>query len=1699
MPNSITIRHPTFTQPHVHRPVERSARGATPAPTLEEAGASIDNLATGARNEEDILALLDSFSSRDLSRRLDDGQTLLYKAVQSGSEHIVTELLQRGADPWVRNRHTLNTPLHAAVEKADIDLVMLIMKNSRKPGKHLGNELNERGETPLYAAASAGHTDIVKAMLHEGGINPDQECSADLHKNDNQPGRKPITTALDIALSKGHKECVIALAQHGATDKRGRTLLHFAVLYRMDKMFDSLLEKTKPRRQFHQLLNGRDRVGRTPLIYAVSDGEKRYTDVILKKGANLEKKDKMGRNALYTAVARAKKGSDSADTPDTALQIVRDLLKAAENRSVLAQVVDARENKGKTPLMKAVENKNLECIEALLDAGADVSLKTNEGKNVFHYAVEKGDAEILGRLLEAARKQACLSDALGASTQPSLSTPLIHAMAWGHMACADMLLEVKAAVESPDAMGNNVLHAALERPDTIGLLRRCMTAVKDHGLFDEFLDGQTITGKTPLLKAIQLGHGSCVQLLLEEGADPTIADQKRLTTLGRAVDDKPPEAIADQGSEDWPPPETITDQNGLTTLRHAAEEKLPEAATDRNGLTALGYAVKNKDPEVLLKLLAWLKKDDDFKRILHSVCEGDEGYAPLAFAAKLGHAEHIEALAEVGASIVFAGEYGQNALQVALRHGHLDLVPQLLAISKEKNNLEKLLNSRDADGRTALLFMLQADHTPRINILVDEGKDRGEAEAQVKREVEACVEALLAAGADPAICDTSGRNALHMAIELDRPDLASKFVSFSKARGTLPALFEGNGEPALLHLAKIDLAPRVLALEKTGKDFSTAFQQVNRELVKWAFALLNAGARFAGTDGNGRNLLHVGAQYGNFDLLLAVGQKADPDTLKEMIAATDADGAEPVVYAAAYSPDKRVPHAEKDFREKQEVSRRNFMGASFELAASTTAKDKDGKNALHHAIELGQFELIPLLLEAAKRRDVVSELVNVKDNKGVSPLLYLARHKLDERIAKLKDAGESADDALKQANADRERGMLALLKSGADLTGTDESGRNVLHWALEFGDLKLARNLLKPAKALFSDKLHDFVNAMDSQEMTPLLMTMRHHFSSPAENPSAEGEGKTGALAPADRENFEELLEELVDAGADISYATADGKTALHLAATNEQKEILEITLDAFKAEIDFAPKSNPTLKHLANCADEKKRTPLYYSVQRNLSEHVRLLIRAGADPKTVDGASSRDGSALHQAVENGHDEVAHVLLQMLQDDEFDADTAKSLKDELSADTNSENSLLVFAVEQCDKRTLELMIDQGADFECDENRNTLVHYAAAAGASKETLAFLLEQPLSAAVRRQTGASSWLEAKNVHEYTPLHCAARTCKLELIELLIEKGARLDAQDHLGRNLFHIAVEKGFEEIIYVAMKAAGLHSAEKRESVFRLILNQKNKNGNTPLDAALDIRSDTIVMQIIEDIDLDDIPLPTHQENKIFLIETIAKSDNGAEKLGKLFHNQFNKKSEWGRNTIPALFQMKIKEGDYDAAVALLPAMDEEVIFKHRKVLLEAAFSSRSNLSHARKHRLATQLGEIYIDQLSALNSFADIDVDHLEEELSVKRTHAARRFAAILFGSMSMYEEISDKHEGLLEKFEEAGKSVKLRQEVLDLVRRIDSRRSETEMGSGVFTEGIPLLPREGDQKLFLDDLARLQWMKMTAHLLRLLDSAKYTL
>jgi ankyrin repeat protein len=65
-----------------------------------------------------------------------------------------------------------------------------------------------------------------------------------------------------------------------------------------------------------------------------------------------------------------------------------------------ADVLDSRDERGRTLLMLAVESENLSIVSASCDAGANLNTQDNDGKTPLMFAVGSGESEILAALLE---------------------------------------------------------------------------------------------------------------------------------------------------------------------------------------------------------------------------------------------------------------------------------------------------------------------------------------------------------------------------------------------------------------------------------------------------------------------------------------------------------------------------------------------------------------------------------------------------------------------------------------------------------------------------------------------------------------------------------------------------------------------------------------------------------------------------------------------------------------------------------------------------------------------------------------------------------------------------------------------------------------------------------------------------------------------------------------------------------------------------------------------------------------------------------------------------------------------------------------------------------------------------------------------------------------------------------------------------
>ena len=125
-------------------------------------------------------------------------------------------------------------------------------------------------------------------------------------------------------------------------------------------------------------VNETDRMGRTPLMYAVADGLMDFVTLLLEHGADVNSQDKQGWTALHFA----------------AQEYDRDMVSTLLQHGAK---VDAQDSFGNTPLWRAVfsaEDKGGAVVELLLSNGADKNLKNGSGISPIELARSIGNYDV---------------------------------------------------------------------------------------------------------------------------------------------------------------------------------------------------------------------------------------------------------------------------------------------------------------------------------------------------------------------------------------------------------------------------------------------------------------------------------------------------------------------------------------------------------------------------------------------------------------------------------------------------------------------------------------------------------------------------------------------------------------------------------------------------------------------------------------------------------------------------------------------------------------------------------------------------------------------------------------------------------------------------------------------------------------------------------------------------------------------------------------------------------------------------------------------------------------------------------------------------------------------------------------------------------------------------------------------------------
>jgi ankyrin len=336
-------------------------------------------------------------------------------------------------------------------------------------------------------------------------------------------------------------------------------------------------------------VNAPEADGTTALHWAVHHGDLELADRLLREGANANAKNDYGATPMSTAavagstalIERLLEAGADVESPNadgqTALMVVARTGQVDAARALLqkgANINAVERWRGQTAIMWAAAQNQPDMVRLLAEAGADVNARstvnnwerqvTAEPRAIYRpaggwtpllYAAREGCVECVG-ILAAAGANLNLADPEGIS-------PLLMAVINTHYDLAADLIRRGANPNQWDLWGRTPLYAAVDlntiprggRPDRPSLDRTSSLEMVEMLLEaganpnarlrlappfrnignDRGLDGMLTTGATPLLRAAKGLDAPAVRVLLEHGADLTLANSRGMTPVMAAA------------------------------------------------------------------------------------------------------------------------------------------------------------------------------------------------------------------------------------------------------------------------------------------------------------------------------------------------------------------------------------------------------------------------------------------------------------------------------------------------------------------------------------------------------------------------------------------------------------------------------------------------------------------------------------------------------------------------------------------------------------------------------------------------------------------------------------------------------------------------------------------------------------------------------------------------------------------------------------------------------------------------------------------------------------------------------------------------------------------------------------------------------------------------------------------------------------
>ncbi|XP_071087118.1 serine/threonine-protein phosphatase 6 regulatory ankyrin repeat subunit B-like [Haliotis cracherodii] len=594
---------------------------------------------------------------------------------------------------------------------------------------------NSIGRTPVMTAVVAGHQAVYDLFVSKGcslDVTDKDGCSI-LHLACKTGGHVLIEKimkcqAIDVnckdetnksavmhAVEGGHLEAFKLLRDKCdllCIDNDGNSLLHLACIGGCIDIVELLVTSGR----FD--IDSRNQCGRTPAMVAAYAGHSEIYSDLKRRGCDLDKLDTKGFSCFCCACMGGN------------IDIVSDML--YHNRLFMHH----RDTQGRTPTMHAAEHGHVKVMVFLLDNGGDVSEQDDNGNTLLHIACCTGNEGIV---------KAFLSGNTDINQRGHLGrTPIMMAAMKGHKRVFNLCLKQSCALSTKDYCGNNLLHAAC-----IGGHIQIVQWLLLQNMFD--INSRGESGKTPLMMAAERGYVEVFNLLVKEGCDHKLLDERSNTTLHVAC----------------------ASGNVIIVKYLLSHCSLEVDCRGQTGRTPAMCSAIGGHKQLLTHLVQTGAKlsltDDDNNNIFHLAClggsvevcnlllhlaidvcdlasRGRNGRTPVMMAASKGHSGVFKLLISKGCKLSELDDNHDSILHLACLGGNVAIV-QYLLLQGIVN-----LNSKGRHGRTPLMLAAWKGLTQVYFLLVSRGCDlTGE--------------------------DEYGDNILHLACRGGRADIVEHLIS----------------------------------------------------------------------------------------------------------------------------------------------------------------------------------------------------------------------------------------------------------------------------------------------------------------------------------------------------------------------------------------------------------------------------------------------------------------------------------------------------------------------------------------------------------------------------------------------------------------------------------------------------------------------------------------------------------------------------------------------------------------------------------------------------------------------------------------------------------------------------------------------------------------------------------------------------------